>query len=191
MRTGDTAAATGELIVRLQHPLGSFKFATQVRFNESVIRGIQPQTLLARQRGLGMQKLAHDLKNVLWVFIESIGGQLLAGRQRQVGKVQELGLGYEGGVAAFLTFAAVYGMDLATGTLGPIVRNTGGTLAKCAALVAEAGGTVIATLQIYDRLEALVDLGVPKIALAEFKAPPNHRADACPMCAAHEPITSF
>ena len=32
--------------------------------------------------------------------------------QRQVGKVQELGLGYEGGVAAFLTFAAVYGMDL-------------------------------------------------------------------------------
>lgn len=32
--------------------------------------------------------------------------------QRQIGKVQELGLGYEGGVAAFLTFAAVYGMDL-------------------------------------------------------------------------------
>lgn len=33
--------------------------------------------------------------------------------QRQIGKVQELGLGYEGGVAAFLTFAAVYDMDLA------------------------------------------------------------------------------
>lgn len=33
--------------------------------------------------------------------------------QRQIGKVQELGLGYEGGVAAFLTFAAVYRMDLA------------------------------------------------------------------------------
>lgn len=32
--------------------------------------------------------------------------------QRQIGKVMELGLGYEGGVAAFLTFAAVYGMDL-------------------------------------------------------------------------------
>lgn len=31
---------------------------------------------------------------------------------RQIGKVMELGLGYEGGVAAFLTFAAVYGMDL-------------------------------------------------------------------------------
>jgi DNA polymerase len=33
--------------------------------------------------------------------------------QRQIGKVQELGLGYEGGVAAFLTFAVVYAMDLA------------------------------------------------------------------------------
>lgn len=34
------------------------------------------------------------------------------GDQRQIGKVQELGLGYGGGVAAFLTFAAVYNMDL-------------------------------------------------------------------------------
>lgn len=32
--------------------------------------------------------------------------------QRQIGKVMELGLGYGGGVAAFLTFAAVYQMDL-------------------------------------------------------------------------------
>lgn len=34
------------------------------------------------------------------------------GTARQIGKVQELGLGYEGGVGAFLTFAAVYNMDL-------------------------------------------------------------------------------
>lgn len=41
---------------------------------------------------------------------------------RQIGKVQELGLGYEGGVAAFLTFAAVYRMDLAA--MADAVHNT-------------------------------------------------------------------
>ncbi len=32
--------------------------------------------------------------------------------QRQIGKVMELGLGYAGGVGAFLAFASVYGLDL-------------------------------------------------------------------------------
>src|SRR6187401_1865904 len=39
------------------------------------------------------------------------------------------------------------------------IRNTGQTFAQCAALVREAGGTVVATAEIYDRLEAVVDTG--------------------------------
>jgi orotate phosphoribosyltransferase len=71
------------------------------------------------------------------------------------------------------------------------VRNTGETFARCAALVREAGGTVVATAEIYDRGEAVVDLGVPNIALAEYKAPENFRVDACPLCRAGIPITRF
>jgi orotate phosphoribosyltransferase len=71
------------------------------------------------------------------------------------------------------------------------VRNTGGTFAKCAALVREAGGTVVATVEIYDRMEAIADAGVPNIPLAEFKAPPNYKAEDCPLCKAGVPITRF
>ncbi len=71
------------------------------------------------------------------------------------------------------------------------VRNTGETFARCAALVREAGGTVLATVEIYDRSEAVVELGVPNIALAEYKAPENYKADSCPLCQAGTPITRF
>ena len=71
------------------------------------------------------------------------------------------------------------------------VRNTGETFARCAALVTEAGGTVAATVEIYDRCEANVDLGVPNIALAEYKAPPNYKAADCPLCAQKIAITRF
>jgi orotate phosphoribosyltransferase len=71
------------------------------------------------------------------------------------------------------------------------VRNTGQTLKRCADLIARAGGTVVATAQIYDRMEAMVDLGVPNIALAEYKAPENYPVAGCPMCQAGQPITSF
>jgi len=71
------------------------------------------------------------------------------------------------------------------------VRNTGETFAKCAALVKESGGTVVATVQICDRCEAVVDVGVPNIALAEYKAPENFTADSCPLCAQKVPITRF
>ena len=71
------------------------------------------------------------------------------------------------------------------------VRNTGKTFQRCAQLVTEAGGTVIATVEICDRLEAIVDAGVPNFALAEYPAPENYAAAECPMCAAGETITTF
>jgi orotate phosphoribosyltransferase len=71
------------------------------------------------------------------------------------------------------------------------VRNTGETLARCAALVREAGGTVLATVEIYDRLEAVAETGAPNFALAEYKAPENFKAADCPLCAARVPITRF
>jgi orotate phosphoribosyltransferase len=71
------------------------------------------------------------------------------------------------------------------------VRNTGETFAKCAALVREAGGSVLATVEIYDRCEVMVDLGVPNIALAEYRAPENYKASECPLCKSGVPITRF
>lgn len=71
------------------------------------------------------------------------------------------------------------------------VRNTGKTLERCANLVATAGGTVIATVQIYDRLEPVVEVGVPNFALAGYRSAENFRADDCPMCRAGQPIATF
>ena len=71
------------------------------------------------------------------------------------------------------------------------MRNTGETFARCAALVQEAGATVVATVEIYDRCEAIADLGVPNISLAEYRAPENYKAGECPLCAQQLPITRF
>ena len=71
------------------------------------------------------------------------------------------------------------------------VRNTGKTFERCAQLIEEARGEAIGSVQIHDRLESLVDLGVPNISLAEYKAPANCPADACSQCAAGTPITAF
>ena len=71
------------------------------------------------------------------------------------------------------------------------VRNTGQTLARCATIVRSAGGNVIATAELYDRLEASTDAGVPNFALAEYKAPENYTADICPLCKSGVPITTF
>jgi orotate phosphoribosyltransferase len=71
------------------------------------------------------------------------------------------------------------------------VRNTGDTFARCANLVTDAGGSVVATVEICDRLESIKDLGVPNVALADFKAPENFKASDCPLCKAGTPITRF
>jgi orotate phosphoribosyltransferase len=71
------------------------------------------------------------------------------------------------------------------------VRNTGETFGRCAALIREAGGTSVATLEIYDRMEAIVDVGVPNVALVEYKAPENFKASECPLCASGVAITRF
>jgi orotate phosphoribosyltransferase len=71
------------------------------------------------------------------------------------------------------------------------VRNTGETFGKCETLVQAAGGSVLATVEIYDRSEAILDLGVPNIALAEYAAAENYRAAECPLCRAGTPITRF
>ncbi|HKY20986.1 MAG TPA: phosphoribosyltransferase family protein [Vicinamibacterales bacterium] len=71
------------------------------------------------------------------------------------------------------------------------VRNTGQTLAQCAALVKEVGGELIATAEIYDRGNPLVALDVPNYALATFEAPENYPANGCPLCKSGMPITSF
>jgi len=54
-----------------------------------------------------------DLYKLAYARSFNVDAKDVSKSQRQIGKVQELGLGYEGGVAAFLTFAVVYDMDLA------------------------------------------------------------------------------
>ena len=71
------------------------------------------------------------------------------------------------------------------------VRNTGETFARAKAAIEAAGGRVIATAEICDRLEAVVEVGVPNFALAEYPAPENYPAAECPLCKSGVGITSF
>jgi hypothetical protein len=57
--------------------------------------------------------------------------------------------------------------------------------------VKQAGGEVMATVEICDRMEAIVDLGVPNIALAEYQVPENYKASDCPLCKSGAHITRF
>ncbi len=54
----------------------------------------------------------HDLYVLAYAKSFGIKPEAVSKDDRQKGKVQELALGYEGGVGAFLTFAAAYSIDL-------------------------------------------------------------------------------
>ena len=71
------------------------------------------------------------------------------------------------------------------------VRNTGKTFELCAELVRKAGGEVLATTEIYDRMATVVQLDVPNFALLEYSARDIYTSTTCPLCAAGTPLTSF
>ena len=71
------------------------------------------------------------------------------------------------------------------------VRNTGQTFARCAELVRADGAEVLATAEIYDRMDAVVSLDVPNFPLAEYKATENYPAAECPLCQSGVPVTTF
>ncbi|EKZ6287093.1 DNA polymerase [Klebsiella aerogenes] len=67
-----------------------------------------------------------DLYKLAYAKAFNITPEEVTKYQRQIGKVMELGLGFGGGVAAFLTFALVYGLDLeelATAAMPNIPRD--------------------------------------------------------------------
>jgi orotate phosphoribosyltransferase len=140
------------------------------------------------------------LQQVEVVAGPATGGALLAhtiagllDSRRSLGHPPSIFVPFHDDAAGGLTLRAFYRSELAGKRvlLADDVRNTGATLSRCAALIREAGGELLATAEIYDRMEAVRDLDVRNYALAEVKAPENFRVDECPLCREGTPITRF
>jgi orotate phosphoribosyltransferase len=71
------------------------------------------------------------------------------------------------------------------------IRNTGKTFERAKTILEAAGATVLATVEIYDRLEAMSDLGVPNFSLAEYRSTDNFPVADCPMCQAGIGVNRF
>ncbi|CAB4144186.1 bifunctional 3'-5' exonuclease/DNA polymerase [uncultured Caudovirales phage] len=65
--------------------------------------------------------IGHDIYKLAYAKSFNIKPEDVTKDQRQLGKVQELALGYQGGLGAFSTMAALYGVNLSEETINSLV----------------------------------------------------------------------
>ena len=209
-----TSPADQEIVGFCAAALAFGRVASVLNTVETLARalGPEPATYLRRFDPKGphpeLRAMVHrwtrgvDIIALLWVLRQmvdrsgSIEGFFLEGYDpdaTDIGEALDSFAPFSGGGDHDFTLRDFYAREMAGKRvlLADDVRNTGKTFQRCAELVRQTGGTVLATVEICDRMEAITDIGAPNYGLAEYKAPENFAAAECPMCKAGEPITSF